>query len=363
MCRPPQPARLTTYYSDVWPPLRLPAGTPKRSNFVTIGSGSAHTHSVCPTVNLGKPAGASFGGSGTNSGSAPDVTVGNASPGYGDNIGNPPHDRAGWTEMLVRAGIPTLTVLGVPVAVLHADAALAQARALLDSREPAILAFVNAHSLNVTVRDEDYRQILQDADLVLNDGIGLTIAARVRGRRFPANLSGIDFTPRLLAAVGPGVPVFLLGGKHGVAERAAANLAERIPGLSIAGSAHGHFTDVELPELLGRIRVTGARILLVDMGNPTQDRWLADHLAETGARLGVAVGGYLDFAAEAVTRTPDWVRRARLEWLGRLGREPGRLCRRRRSVLGNPLFLIRVLAERIRERRGDQQRGQQHGRG
>ncbi|HWE92062.1 MAG TPA: WecB/TagA/CpsF family glycosyltransferase [Pseudonocardiaceae bacterium] len=249
----------------------------------------------------------------------------------------------------MRAGIPTLTVLGVPVAVLHADAALAQARALLDNREPALLAYVNAHSLNLAAVDAEYRQILRDADLVLNDGIGLTIAARLQGQAFPANLNGTDFTPRLLAAIGPNEPVFLLGGKPGVAERAAANLAAQIRGLSIAGCAHGYFTDAELPGLLSRIRACKTRILLVGMGNPAQERWLAEHLPASRARLGVAVGAFLDFAAGEVRRAPEWVRQARLEWLYRLGVEPGRLWRR--YVLGNPLFLYRVIMARQRQRR------------
>lgn len=93
------------------------------------------------------------------------------------------------------------------------------------------------------------------------------------------------------------------------------------------------------------IKASGARILVVAMGNPRQELWLDRHLADTGARLGVAVGAFLDFAAGKVSRAPEWMRKAGIEWLYRLGLEPRRLFAR--YVLGNPLFLARVLAERV----------------
>ena len=82
------------------------------------------------------------------------------------------------------------------------------------------------------------------------------------------------------------------------------------------------------------------------MGNPVQEKWLAAHLAETGARLGVAVGGFLDFAAGNRRRAPDWWQRLRLEWVHRLWQEPRRLWRR--YVIGNPEFLLRMVRYRLR---------------
>lgn len=246
----------------------------------------------------------------------------------------------------MQGDIPAVTVLGVPVAALTVAAALAEVRALLDADRPALLAYVNAHSANLAARDPAYRAVLRNADLVLNDGSGLAIAAKLRGSRFPANLNGTDFTPRLLGvAAERDAPVFLLGGRPGVAGTAAERLAERIPGLRVAGQEHGYFGPGQDAEVVERIKVSGAQVLLVGMGNPRQERWLAEHLPATGARLGVAVGAFLDFAAGAVPRAPHWMRAAGIEWLYRLSREPGRLWRR--YVLGNPVFLCRVLAERL----------------
>ncbi len=249
----------------------------------------------------------------------------------------------------MRSHIPTTTVLGVGVAVLDVDAALTEVRRLLNGREPAVLAYANAHALNVASRNEEFLRVLREADLVLNDGSGLALAARLRGLTFPANLNGTDFTPKvLLAAAECGASVFLLGGAPGVAQAAAERLRTDIPGLSVAGCAHGYFAEADLPALLAEIRASNARVLLVGMGNPQQELWLADHLADTGAVLGVAVGAFLDFAAQRVPRAPDWMRSAGIEWVYRLAREPRRLFGR--YVAGNPLFLQRVVREQLAER-------------
>lgn len=249
----------------------------------------------------------------------------------------------------MRSDIPTTTVLGVGVAVLDVDAALAEVRRLLNGPQPAVLAYANAHTLNVASRNEEFLRVMRQADLVLNDGSGLAIAARLRGQTFPANLNGTDFTPKvLLTAADCDASVFLLGGAPGVADAAAERLRANIPGLKVAGCAHGYFGDAELPALLSAIRASNARVLLVGMGNPQQELWLANHLADTGAVLGVAVGAFLDFAAQRVPRAPGWMRDAGIEWLYRLAREPRRLFGR--YVAGNPLFLQRVVREQLAAR-------------
>ena len=249
----------------------------------------------------------------------------------------------------MRSNIPATTVLGVGVAVLDVDSALAEVRRLLGGQQPAVLAYANAHTLNVASRNQEFLRVLCDADLVLNDGSGLALAARLRGQTFPANLNGTDFTPKvLLAAVDCGASVFLLGGAPGIAEAAAERLRADIPGLTVAGCAHGYFEAAELPALLAAIRASNARLLLVGMGNPEQELWLDEHLAGTGCVLGVAVGAFLDFAAQRVPRAPLWMRTAGIEWVYRLAKEPRRLFGR--YVAGNPLFLQRVVREQLVER-------------
>ncbi|GAA4018489.1 WecB/TagA/CpsF family glycosyltransferase [Allokutzneria multivorans] len=249
----------------------------------------------------------------------------------------------------MRTDIPTVPILGVRVAKLTEQAALAEVKRLFEGPSASVVAYANAHSLNVACANARYRRVLEDAALVLNDGSGLAIAAKLLGQAFPANLNGTDFTPKILReAADRGAAVYLLGGEAGIAEAAGEKLVAAIPGLKIAGTEHGFSQDVEA--VVGRIRASGAEVLVVAMGNPAQELWLDRYLTATGARLGVAVGAFLDFTAGKVERAPAWMRRAGIEWLYRLAQEPRRLFQR--YVVGNPLFLGRVLAQRLGLRRG-----------
>jgi exopolysaccharide biosynthesis WecB/TagA/CpsF family protein len=239
-----------------------------------------------------------------------------------------------------------LSLLGVRIAQLERSAALSEVERLYGAPSPAMVAFANAHTLNLAYRSRQLRRALANAELVLNDGVGLAIAARLQGSRFTTNLNGTDFTPEVLArAAGLGWPVYLLGGRPGVAEKAGRKLCERVPGLDLAGSHHGFFGEEESSRVARMVKRSGAGLLLVAMGNPRQEQWLSRHLVDTGARLGLAVGAFLDFTAGEVPRAPAWINRAGCEWAYRLGHEPARLWRR--YLIGNPLFLARVTRERL----------------
>jgi exopolysaccharide biosynthesis WecB/TagA/CpsF family protein len=245
--------------------------------------------------------------------------------------------------------VEEVEVLGVPVARLTASAAREELVRLYERDRPALVAYANAHTLNLASRDSGYRAVLRSADMVLNDGAGLAIAGRLFGRPFPANLNGSDFNPVILEeAAARGWPVYFLGARPGVAEEAARRLSERMPRLRVAGTRDGYFPDDDSDQVAREIAATGAGILMVAMGNPRQETWLNRHLEATGVRVGIGVGAFLDFSAGVVPRAPAWMNRLWLEWLYRLLQEPRRMWRR--YVLGNPLFLARVLGARIRRR-------------
>ena len=244
---------------------------------------------------------------------------------------------------------PTIEILGVPIARLSIEAALERLVRLHDEAGPSLVAYANAHTLNIASRDPGYREVLRSAAIVFNDGSGVGIAARLWGRPFPANLNGTDLNPRILRlAAERGWPVYLLGARPGVADVAARKATEALPGLEIAGTHSGYFSPLEEPRLVEAIRASGAGLLMVAMGNPLQEQWLARHLAATGARLGIGVGAFFDFTAGSVKRAPAWMSRWGVEWIWRLGQEPRRMWRR--YVLGNPIFLARVLRERFSSR-------------
>lgn len=239
---------------------------------------------------------------------------------------------------------PKVEVLGLAITRATPERALRLVEELADAPRPASVAFANAHTLNLACSDPSYLEVLRRCSVVFNDGSGLAIAGRLKRAPFPANLNGSDLSPKILELCARrGWSVFLLGSKPGVAERAAARLQAQIAGLEIAGCHHGFLGPGEDEAVARRVRTSGADVVFVAMGNPLQELWLDRHLAATGARLGVGVGAFLDFASGTVPRAPAWMNRWGVEWIYRLWHEPRRLWRR--YLLGIPLFLWRVTRE------------------
>ncbi|HEY7875337.1 MAG TPA: WecB/TagA/CpsF family glycosyltransferase [Actinomycetota bacterium] len=244
------------------------------------------------------------------------------------------------------AANPVVEILGVPIARLDVATALDEVERLYEMPGPQIVAYANAHTLNLAYGDPSYRELLRDAGIVLGDGAGVMLAARVNRAPLPVNLNGSDFNPRILErAADRGWPVYLLGAADGVAERAAERWTRALPGLDVVGTRHGFTPRASWGELAASVKATGAGLVMVAMGNPLQERWLEEQLPASGARLGVGVGAFFDFSTGQVPRAPAWMNRAGIEWVYRLYQEPRRMWRR--YVLGNPLFLARVAKERL----------------
>ena len=203
--------------------------------------------------------------------------------------------------------------------------------------------------------DEMLRLAYARADLVVADGVPLLWAARLLGDRLPGRAAGSDLIFDLCAAAGRcGAGVFLLGGRPGVAERAASVLVERYPGARVAGTAcppHGFERDPEAVRALVRsVRASGADLILVGLGSPKQEVFLAEHWDDLGVKVGVGIGIALEFLAGTLRRAPVWMQSAGLEWSWRLAQEPTRLWRR--YLLRDPRFLLLVVREAIGRGRG-----------
>lgn len=235
-------------------------------------------------------------------------------------------------------------IFGVRVDRLRTGEALERIRGFFNGEQVARVFFVYAHCLNLARSDPEFRKILNRAELVLNDGLGLEIAGRVFGLPFPENLCGTDFLPRVLTlARDLNRSVFLLGGREGIAETCGEKLSREFPGMSIAGVHPGFFTDEE--EVVGIIKSACPDLLLVGMGVPLQEKWIDRWADLLPVKVAIGVGAFLDFYSEAVRRAPRWVRGMRMEWLFRFGMEPKRLWRR--YLLGNPAFLAHLMYSRI----------------
>jgi alpha-1,3-mannosyltransferase len=255
--------------------------------------------------------------------------------------------RFGWapmaaeTEAIYRCvlGKDARRILGLRLECLDANLLVKKVSDGLSGRGPVRLAFANANLLNLAAGDPAFRKDLEGFTIA-NDGIGVDIASKVLyGRSFPENLNGTDFCPYLLDKLPQPAKIFLYGGRPDVNERAATEFARRWPRHSIVGWQHGYHPAEADGELVQRIRSSGADLVLVAMGNPRQEQWIARHSASLPA-VAIGVGALFDFVVGVVPRAPAWVQKARMEWVFRLLQEPGRLWRR--YILGNPKFLWHV---------------------
>jgi N-acetylglucosaminyldiphosphoundecaprenol N-acetyl-beta-D-mannosaminyltransferase len=183
--------------------------------------------------------------------------------------------------------------------------------------------------LDACRRDVRLGVMLGRASLSLPDGAGVLHAARRMGTPLRERVAGIDFGEALLCrAEEQGLRVFLLGGREGVAERAAERLCARHPSLRVCGCCWGYFArDGESDRaLIGQIRATRPDVLLVCMGFPLQERWIEAHLhLLDGVRVVAGLGGSLDVWSGDLRRAPRFVSRVGLEWAWRMAREPRRL--------------------------------------
>jgi exopolysaccharide biosynthesis WecB/TagA/CpsF family protein len=240
------------------------------------------------------------------------------------------------------------SILGIPVLAIRWDEAIALLTRLIDERRFTKVSFLNAHNANLAHADPVFAEALDDF-LILPDGVGVDIAAKLLyGAPFPSNLNGTDFVPAFLQASSRPLTVALLGATRVNAEAASVKLSRLALQHKFVVIHDGFFSAAQEPEIVGRIAKLRPDVLLVAMGVPRQELWIARHIDARHCTLPIAVGALLDFMSGSVPRAPLWLRRLRLEWLFRLAIEPGRLWRR--YVVGNPLFLWRVVMQKMSRR-------------
>lgn len=240
------------------------------------------------------------------------------------------------------------TILGIPVLAIRWDDAIALMARLIVERRFTKISFLNAHNANIAYTDPVFAEALDDF-LILPDGVGVDLAAKLLyGSPFPDNLNGTDFIPAFLQASARPLTVGLLGATRANAEAASIKLAALAVQHKFVVIHDGYFSPAEEQAIVDRIEALRPDVLLVAMGVPRQELWIARHIDARHCTLPIAVGALLDFLSGSVPRAPLWMRQLRLEWLFRLCIEPGRLWRR--YVVGNPVFLWRAVRQKFSPR-------------
>ena len=243
-----------------------------------------------------------------------------------------------------------INVLGVGVDPLTVEELHERMLGFVENGDRALVLHANAHGLNLACRDERLRGFLNGAQIVFCDGAGVMLAARLLGRRIPERITYADWAWKLAAfAEERGFSLFFLGARPGVAEKAARRLEYRFPKLRIAGAEHGYFDRTpgspENEAVIKKINAARPDVLLVGFGMPLQELWLAENWEKVDANVALAGGAVFDYVSGELRRGPRFLTDRGLESVARLMVEPRRLWRR--YVIGNPLFLLRVLKQRL----------------
>ena len=249
-----------------------------------------------------------------------------------------------------------IELLGVPVDCVD----MAQALEIVDSfiegdRCQSIIA-VNPEKVIRAQEDPELLACLKQASLLIPDGIGVVLAARILSLAKMERVPGSELMPAICErSARRGYRVFLFGASPEVNERAKSILLARYPGLQIVGNQHGFIPEDQFSDLIRRINEAQTQILFVALGSPKQEAWLAKHASSLDVKVCQAVGGTLDVIAGRVRRAPYVMRRLNLEWLYRLLSQPQRIFRQ--TAL--PKFVWQVMLSWMRPRTGERDRRSQ----
>ena len=236
-----------------------------------------------------------------------------------------------------------VNILGVDVDAVTMAEAVDVVRRAMDTRAGVMVATANAEMLMRATHDEELRRILNASALVVPDGAGTVWAARHLGHAMPERVAGYDLAQELLRrAPAEGRRVYFFGAAPGVAEKAKAKAEQLYPGIEIVGVRNGFFSSADNAAIIAEIRAACPDLLLVALGVPKQEKWIAAHLAELDVPVAIGVGGTLDVMAGVMKRAPHWMQQANREWLFRGLMQPKRAGR----LLALPKFVLKVHASR-----------------
>jgi N-acetylglucosaminyldiphosphoundecaprenol N-acetyl-beta-D-mannosaminyltransferase len=220
----------------------------------------------------------------------------------------------------------------------------------LTERRRLLVTHVNVHGLHIACRTPWYRDFLNASDITYCDGMGVQLGARLLGERIPERYTLADWYPQLMAMLAENeFSVYLLGSRPEVVQTAAENLQARFPHLQIAGTQHGYFDHARNSEenraVVAAINAAQPDFLMVGMGMPLQERWLMENWANLQVNVALTCGAIFEYMAGVMRHGPAWMTQNYLEWLFRLIDRPNRYAKR--YLVENPLFLLRVLRQRL----------------
>ncbi|MCC8098171.1 MAG: WecB/TagA/CpsF family glycosyltransferase [Eubacterium sp.] len=238
------------------------------------------------------------------------------------------------------------TIMGIPFNNLSMTEAVGITLINLKERKKTVIFTPNPEMVMAAQKDKEFMHVLNSADLLIPDGIGIVKASKIYHNPIKERVAGCDLIEEVFARVKTTVnTVYFLGGAEGVAEKARQKMQKKYRGLTISGAHHGYFKDgsPEEKEVIDEINRLNPEILLVGLGFPRQEKWIARHKDKLNSIIIMGVGGSFDVLSGNTKRAPEFYRNHGLEWFYRLITQPTRFKR----MLVLPVFLVRAIGERF----------------
>ncbi len=241
----------------------------------------------------------------------------------------------------------TIKILDIPIDMVNNQQAMETFKEMMKTDGCKLIVTPNSEIVLNATKDVELKQLIEQAGLVIPDGIGLVYASKILKEPLSERVTGIDFLSLIVEDLEKtGKSIYLIGSKPAneqrvsVAELAGIAMKNRHPGLKIAGTRDGYFQKEDEVEIVREINASGAEFLCVALGSPKQEKFIFDHKDEfTTVKVGMGVGGSLDVWAGTAKRAPAFYQKHGLEWFYRFIKEPTRYKR----MAQLPLFIIKVI--------------------
>ena len=232
----------------------------------------------------------------------------------------------------------SVELLGFSIDDLTFDAGIEKAKQLIDSPKVSQVITINPEMFQNAEKDPAFANIVNNAEMVIADGIGVELGLRLTGKRIQ-RIPGIDFAKKLLKeSAQNSIPVAIIGAKEEVITKAVENLKKEISGLNIVYSHNGYFNNDE--EIYCQLKAKSPKLILVALGSPRQEEFIFNAKKVLNPALMIGIGGSLDVWSGYVKRAPRIFQILGLEWLYRTVTQPSRF---KRIFPTLPMFLIKVL--------------------
>lgn len=233
-------------------------------------------------------------------------------------------------------------LLGYNVDLFNISEAMEYANKLIDGTSSSHIVTINPEIIEYANKHEDFARILNEAELVIPDGIGIKLGLKINGIDIQ-RITGIGFAHALIEnSAKNNIPVALVGAKPHVIEKAQENLKKEFPDLNIVYSHDGYFK--ENSEIFDRLKEACPKVLLVALGAPKQEQFIYELKSILPSTLMIGIGGSFDVWAGEVQRAPEIWQKIGMEWLYRTIKQPERF---KRIFPTLPLFVYNVIKEKL----------------